>query len=419
MRTFAQSIAAAGALAVMAGLASAQAGAHFPTYNNLLMNNGGDVIYIFSDPSVGFAVGTNPPDVNGDLYWKVVPGKAMTTASGTIEIQGFEETLYDGDWNTPPDFYDRVLGAAVDSAAGTGANPGNLEPTFFSQGLGTADVLISVGNSGFPNPCTVSPAFCGGAACHPTGIPGYITAITFGSTPGTGLVIPADGTSNSAVTYFLPGGMTWSSVPFGPCGTGDYSFNGAFSTDEHLADTTGAGLSPFGGFAVGGSGPLADLNTDAEENNLEFFGAVIQAEVSDTALGWGPEPGTAGLDLSVGSGGATIGVRLRHIEGGLTGNSAFCAGSLTELPAPGVPVLGANLLILPDSIFNSTAGVWVGTIVVGTPAGYVVQEGDFTSIQLPVPATAAGINLQIQGFSIDFNTFTAAGSNVFESSFRP
>jgi hypothetical protein len=53
-------IVAAGVFA--AGAAVAQGG------NDRILNNGIDVIFFYSNPSVGFSVGANPPDFSGDFY---------------------------------------------------------------------------------------------------------------------------------------------------------------------------------------------------------------------------------------------------------------------------------------------------------------------------------------------------------------
>ena len=81
---------------------------------------------------------------------------------------------------------------------------------------------------------------------------------------------------------------------------------------------------------------------------LGFFDTVVNASVGDTVAGWGPEIGTAGLSASTASGGITLGVDCRdYNNAGVPTTLAFAAASNAALPAPGVPVLGAQLMLVP------------------------------------------------------------------------
>ncbi len=401
------------ALALLAGPAES-----FQVHSNdLPLNNVGDVFYIYSSPSVGSSVGTVPPDLAGDLYWRALPGDRVMsheTAFGAVmEVDGYYETLWDTYWGTtaspsPADFYDRSHGLALASTV----NPGVLEPAFFQQGW-TTEVLVSIGNSGFGNPCTVAPSLCTppGGPCPPIGfVNGYLVDLQFSSTPGTGVVLPADGTSASdtALTYFLAGGMT---ATGGVCGMGDYVLQDVHSTDETQADATGSGVNPFGGFQLAGSGPLAEAVTSMAEGHETYRDPLLNV-VADSGLGVevGDNGGGAlnGLNLSVGGGTATLGVELRSLGSAVTPNVAVVAASLSPL-SPSASVFGAALKIKPDALFLTTSSVWQGSVSATTFV--FTSEAVFSGAQLPVPPVAAGATLYLQGFALDLTTFTGSNTN--------
>ncbi len=379
--------------------------------NNVTYNNGGDVVFLYSSPSSGFTAAANPPDVAGDWYYKCYTGAGtlnhVTHLGPVMEVDGFYESLFDTFWGTigspassSADFYERTLGPAVASTV----NPGILEPLFASIGF-TTEALVIVGNSGFGNPCTVAPSLCSppGSTCPPTGfVNGYLVELNFSSTCGTGVVLPADGTaaSDTAVTYFVTGGMT---ATGGVCGLGDYGIQDVHSTNETQADLAG-GLNIDGGFQLGGGGPLAEAVVSMLEAHLTFRDRIVQPQ-ADTA-GGGVEVGdngggaTNGRRLSVSSGLSTLGIELRDRATASSGvpNIAVSGLSLTPIPNPGVPVFGgqANLLVVPDGVFNATAvpGVVAPTVFVFT------SEGAYTGPQFPIPP-GAGVTLYAQGIVVD------------------
>lgn len=101
MRTATRVLGVLGALAVTASFANAQVNS-----NDSTRQNGGDVVFIYSSPSSGASVGTNPPDVNGDLYWRAVDGGMANDVDGLIgsamEIDGFYESLLTLTGELPP-----------------------------------------------------------------------------------------------------------------------------------------------------------------------------------------------------------------------------------------------------------------------------------------------------------------------------
>jgi len=290
-------------------VASAQSGS-----NDMPLNNGGDLLAIPLGTSVGAPTGTVPPSLTGDLYWKVLAGDRVlhhqTAAGATMEINGYVEDLYDTDWSTMPSFYDRSHGAALPEPNG------GLQPAFFQLGW-TSETLVSLGLSGFGNPCSIAPSLCSpaGGACPPPGfVNGYQVEISLGSAPGTGIVVPADGTaaSDHAVTWFIPGGMTALGPP---CGLGDFTLQDRHSTDETMVGLPN-GTNPYGGAQGAGSGPAQEPANGTVATHVRFRERVLNAR-ADSGTGLGVEGLPIGggamnaLRLSLGSGQATLGWEIR------------------------------------------------------------------------------------------------------------
>lgn len=250
----------AGALALGAATVAAQ------NSNDINFNNEGDVVFFYSDPSVGAPTGTNPPDFTGDLIWKSYSGPAVMAhgegggaVSATMEIDSFYVGIYDTDWTTADNFYDMLWSpGVVDPVGGTC----NIQPDFFSSATPGGTFLTIGTTSGVLPPLP----------CPPPGyVSGYVVSFSFGSTVGAGIVVPATGNAAAHMTetIFAPGGMTFTSGAPGSCGNGDYVLQDIHSTDETQADDC-LGFSAFGGFQAAGSGPQPDLVTDAAEWHSNF-----------------------------------------------------------------------------------------------------------------------------------------------------
>jgi hypothetical protein len=403
-------------LALLATGAALLSGA-FAQSNDAPRNNGGEVVFTYSDPSVGAPPGS-PPDLQGDLFWTVHPGfdqLAYAHPDGTarMEVAGYYESLFDTDWTTSPWFYPRMHGPALRGASGA------LEPAFFQLGL-TSEVTVEIGPSGFGNPCTISPSLC--TPCATSG-QGWIVDIQFSPPSLPGPIVSALGASASdlATSWFVPGGMP---ATGGPCGVGDYALQDVHSTDETAADPTGQGLSPWGGFQLAGGGPVPEAISSAVEGNVTWREPILNPRAdSGLALGLeeGPNGGGAlnGFLLGVSGGGARLAVELRDElgfgappgapDGGGSGNLAFAGASFTPLPVPGVAVLGAQVLVLPDHLFSGTVQVWQGSVV---PVTFVfTPEGAFRSTALAVPPALAGASLYLQGLTLDLATLGAHTTN--------
>ena len=419
MRTATRALGAALALAFGVGPLAAQ------NSNDSTFNNGGDVAFIYSDPSSGATSGAAPADITGDLYWRSHTGGNFlndvdAALSGSLmEIDGYYESMYDTDWYTTPHFYVR---AHVFEHFGT-------VPDLAAYGAGTSGVTVILGATGFGAPCTVAPSICSpstaGSVCAVSGfIVGWIADITLGATVGSGIVVTAAGIPGGtpggddvASIWFVTGGMT---ATGGTCGDGDYVVQDVHSTDETQADVAG-GVNLSGGFQIAGGGLAHEGVNSMAEGHETWRNNIVNVRAN--TLGGGVEVGDNGggamngRNLSVGAGGSTLGVELRDLFGSGGPNIGIVGASLTPLPNPGVPALGGNLLVLPDGLFNSTSAIWQGPVA---PITYVfTAEGAFTGAQLPVPTTAAGATLHIQGATFSLATFTVNSTNQVTTFLAP
>jgi hypothetical protein len=283
--------------------------------------------------------------------------------------------------------------------------------------------VVVVGASGFGNPCTVAPSLCSpaGGTCPPPGfVNGYITDIAFGATAGSGIVLASDGSaaSDTASVWYVTGGMTASG---GTCGLGDYDMQDVHSTNETQADP-GTGLNASGGFQIAGGGLANEGIASMAEGHEQWRGGVVNVRAKSS--GGAVEPGDLlggamnGRRLPVGGGGATIGVELRDLAGAGGPNIGIVGASLTKLPGAGLFALGGWLKVLPDGLFNSTSAIWQGAVVASAPIGFTT-EGAFGGAQLPVPTTAVGATLNIQGATFSLVSFTVDNTNVVTTVLAP
>ena len=108
------------------------------------------------------------------------------------------------------------------------------------------------------------------------------------------------------------------------------------------------------------------------------------------------------------------------------------ATSLSPLPLPGVPLLGASLLIGPDPLFQWTRSLTEAsmTSVIGTPAGgfgaldgiarfYPPALPGSTRVVLDVPASAIGLDIYSQGGVLHLADQTAYHTNRVRTSLLP
>lgn len=424
----------AGVIALGAATAAAQ------NSNDINFNNEGDIVFYYNDPSVGGPTGS--PSITGDLIWKsysgtqiMAHGEGGGVVSATMEIDSFALNYYDTDWNTVGNFYDMVWGPGVLSTV----NPGNIEPDFFQAGgLTGADVLVSIGTAGG------LPAL----PCPPPGyVTGYIVSFTFGSTVGAGIVVPATGNAAAHLTetIFAPGGMTLTSGAPGACGLGDYILQDTHSTNETQADDLG-GISAYGGFATAGA-QVPDAVSESAEWHSNFRERTLNI-VGDS--GAGLERGfygggaTNGLKLPVSTGLARFSYEIRATQDAGVTNVAFAGTAISPvspIAPPGIGILGGRLLVIPDDIFNNTFGITsaagisvIDVCAAGDPdyipptgagcfTGVVEGAADFAgnpgpaAVNIPVPASAAGISAFSQGAVFNLGTFKVKFTNRVTSRF--
>jgi hypothetical protein len=415
MRTATRVLGVASALALGAGLSAAQ------NSNDSTFNNGGDVVFFYSDPSSGATSGAVPADITGDLYWRTMAANNFVNdvdaalGGSLMEVDGYYESLFDTDWSTTPHFYARAHTFVFTTVT---------IPDLGPYGAGTDGVTVVVGPSGFGAPCTVAPSICSpattGSVCAAPGfVVGWIVDITFGATVGSGVVITAAGApgDSMATTWFVTGGMP---ATGGTCGAGDYAMQDVHSTDETQADIA-AGINPSGGFQIAGGGLGNEGVASMAEGHEGWRGNIVN--MKGNTAGGGVEVGDNGggamngRNLSVSGGGSTLGVELRDLAGSGSPNIGIVGASLTPLPNPGLPALGGNLLVLPDGLFNSTSAIWQGPVA---PVTFVfTAEGAFQGAQLPVPPTATGATLHVQGATFSLITFTVNSTNKVTTFLAP
>lgn len=452
MRTAARLLGVAGALAFIAGSAAAQ------NNNDMTLNNGDEVLFVLSDPSSGFSSGTNPPAVfDGDYFWKIYPSEALHCKDGSINAEVMWESMVDTDWSTAPDFWDRVIGNAyecggldLDGTPGPDCGPNCARvPDWLSVGgFDSGDILYILGDGGIPNPCTISPPLCNTTGiCPLTGLLGYQvqwfgfsdpipcdgSATSYAEVSGTSTVITPGYDGDTAITYFAPGGMVFSNPATpGSCGFGDYVFQMDYSTNETQGDCCGEGFSPYSGIgtpALGAWGAFLDPLNFGPLPHLGFDEDIINV-IGDSGGGLGREQGIAGAGATNGlcldtiSGVSSIKIELRDLVTAATNpvaNLALVAfGASGPIPAPGLPIFGGCLMVVPDGILSSTTQS--GVVALDATIGFgSIGEGRFVGSNLTLPAfgLAPGtyFTLYGQGFVLDLSALpliTAEETQVWE-----
>jgi hypothetical protein len=363
------------------------------------LNNGGEVVLNLGDPSVA-----------GDLYWMVWPRQCLVSPSGSVEVSQVTFELYDTDWSTSAQFFDVVFGPGTTSPSGV------IEPDFSPAALALSTTLVG-GSSGFPNPCTASPGFCtsigGTALCPPTGsVVGYNVDMILSACDGSGILLSANNTVDNVVTVLLPAGMSLVSGPSGPCGAGDYGYNGSTSIDEQQADTlaTVPGASRYGGFQLGASpGFVPDAVNERSVYTLRFCEPMVNTTIAG-------DRGTVGLHLD-----ATRGPwRLQQVVSDTVAGPiqvAFVSNSLfPPLPAPGLPFLGAGLLLDPsDPTFVAMLKSGPFQVLPFPPYPWIEKAFVPPAILAPAIPARTTLVLSSQGFNVNLATSTARATPLTQT----
>lgn len=398
----------AAAALLLAGPAAAQ---NPDNENDLQLTAGLDIIYVYSDPSIGVGcpAGTFPPCwATADFFWKVVPKETINHCGGTMEISGLDFFSFDTDYTTVDGsgnntvLYDIVVTTGLPS----GINPGQIEPDPADPGL----VMLSFG-AGTP----VNNAFLPDPGCPPPGfVNGYELEVSIaGGVPGAGIIITADGSTDHVLTHMIPDGQCG---PFGcpgagTCLDGDMALQDGHSSGlfggigETQADWLGTGYSAFGGFAIAGALGGIDAVSETPWTVVQFFERTLNMRVdsgtghlnNDFCFGVpypAPELGLAGLNFSTGAAGGgfnSIGAQLYSYQG--IGNTATVVGTLTPPLSPCLPFgSGDGLALSPlDPLWNFFLTINLGTVVLtdcegGPPTADPFNDGTLTTPQLgPLP----------------------------------
>ena len=411
---------AAAMTAALAGTLGAQTAA-----NDLPLANGGDVLFLYSDPSVGFPTGTYPPDFSGDLFWKVLPRDVLLSPSGTLEISSLEFEIYDTDPATPAPIYDFMVTRGKPSAA----FPGAVEPDFSDPNA----VFLSAGTGLVPSICPYFPEICP-PLCQPVIFEFpliYTINLQLGTCSGDGLVIPADGSRDLVVTAFAPGGMHFEGGPPSSCPglsgyslfQGDYVMMDLHSTDESQADWLGTGYGAHGGWQIGGSSSGPEAIMETWTLRVQFCEPILNVALGDDppytgGFPWGGvhSAGLAGVHASVGSGTTSLQYVLFDLAG--VGQLAIAASSIAPtLPPPGFSFLGAPLLLDPsDPVVPASlqTGPVLSVLDSGGPDGLFAAGA-----LLPVPPSAVGLSPASQALVLDVAALSARSSQVTRTHLHP
>jgi hypothetical protein len=405
--------------AISGGIAAQQNG------NDILATNGGEVVFIFGDPSNG---GATPGSIGtgDDLDWKAVPNKVLSAVGGTtVEIDTFETMFIgDSDWNTIPRIHDLTIGPVFKTGLGVFPLCNSQVPDFFSTG--SVSFLISFGPSGLPDPCSVVPTLCTAPGCPPP-ITGYNVDLLFGTGPGSGITYSSEiiaDVGGMALTKFLPGGMPFTGTSAGSCGLGDYEFTGASSTNENQGDcvdndgdTIPDGANYIGGFQVGGTtptGPIPDDTGTLSEIEIGYEQCIMEVSAADVS--YGPEEGGSSVILATGTGTASAGGKIHALNkiGGLVlsaatvGDPALPPSLAAKIAIPGgLPLAAfgpdAYLTLNPaNPIFNATFAALAGTgpvVGIDEDGDTINDEGEASTVLLPIPPLI-GISIYWQSFII-------------------
>jgi hypothetical protein len=391
---------------VIAGFVTAQ---NTPN-NRHALHNGGDVVFIYGDPTIGASAGSGGIDTSGDLYWMVTPRQAMISSTQSTEMSGAFFGLFDTDWTDSAFFFDMLFGPGTPNALA----PGNIAPDFSVAGLTASTLLNMGGSSGFPNPCTASPGFCtsigGTSICPPSGsVVGYFTSVQLLSAcDGTGILFTANNTVDNVVTAFLPGGMTFATGGPGQCGLGNYTLQTEASNNETQADNAPTtGISRYGGFQIGAA-PALNPDGVAERSvyNVEYCEPMVNTSFNG-------DRGTVGMHVDASTSSQALASVVSDTLGTGPTNLAFVSSCLlAPFPPPGLPIFGAGVMLnITDPTVSTVLKKGVIAHVDDFPAsGYPFSQEEFTpGVAIPV-LTSTSLTLSSQAIILDLISFTARGS---------
>lgn len=397
------------AFAAASALLCASVSAQYPPVNNdndIPLNAGGqaggDIVFYYNDPTTGAAAGAG--DFSTNLYvWKIWPGDVMRSCTGTLEIAGATQVVFDTDFATVdgsgnntiiPDW---AIGDAV-----PGSNPGNVEPDQVN--------FVFYGTAGTPT----NNFFITDPGCAPAGqVNGYEYQfdLTGGAGPGSGQSTTANGVAHTSWATFDPFGSTYGSAGPGVCGLGDGILfdlhnTDAFGIGDTQFDWLNTAYSAWGGVGDSGVTVLTDGVHESMWNWLSFSEPTLNMRV-DSNTGQGLEDGYAGVHYDCP---ATVGGKLSAevFATPYLGKKAAVVGSILPPLAACVNFKGGKLMLNPTNpLFNVFLGLWQGTLVQldneDPMTGTGFDDAEFVALALPLPAqlipVASSVSLWFQGFA--------------------
>ena len=369
-----------------------------PTFNQngLRLHNGMIWNRRIEFPNFGQAGGNLP----GDCLWKILPGEALMTSSGTLNLSGLETALEDLDGSTPFDHPDLHIYRAMRDAKG------RLIPDF-NRNL----VKISLGRTSLPKPAT-------GKA---TGF--WLLNWGLGAPIPLALSTPARNVDLALCLMAHPGearadddGVTfpltaWENYARSPQG----SFSG-----YHDAGRLQVGLAD-GTWSPGGTAtpyPAGEAWLEAA-----FVEPLLQPWCS-SALSQGGGPleqdlgvGSTWTDLASGSGGpGLIGWRIESWQDASGPNNwAFLLLNLTRPTASfALPGLAQGIALDPRDPTLTLLAMLIRSRQVHKPQGYSSQfwDGIFATgrIQLPRQAHFVGTDLYVGALMVDLGQAAFTGA---------
>jgi hypothetical protein len=418
--------------------------------NGYQLDNGTEGWYLMNGgttiPTVGNVNGLNPPVVNltanDQMFYNIMPKEYCRSSNGTnpgtIEMVGQQAGFLLSMWGSGGgvELFDTIWDQSINTVTYTnpisGAGPdGRRYPDLTPAGY---LVLIQGGPAGF--------APVGSCAA-----PNYWAVqftIEYGTaTPGSGIVLPADGVTDLAICCWSPGNM--STLPPDPTGCengGNLAAMWRRSNNERVAlgVTNGAATpTPAGNDRNPYSGrrlTAVDFNNEARtgcaRNRVVYRDPILQQVFTLTPfppLMTGPEAGSGALNMD-GSGAAAVSPGFRTEASGHLGElviHVLNADYLTYPPygQPGIPITPtANLIVnAGDPNFFLLTPV-MDTTLATVPAAWG-NDGhgwtkDIATTPLPFaitgPFAAPGIKFFAQAFVVNLSVspVTAVSTNVIQ-----
>jgi hypothetical protein len=418
--------------------------------NGYQLDNGYEGYYIMNGgvtvPTVGNVNGLNPPVVdtsaNDQMFYNIMPKQYMRssngTAPGTIEMVGQQCGFLLSHWGSGGgvELYDTIWDQSINTC--TYINPvsglgpdGRIYPDLTPAGY---LVLIQGGPAGFAPP----------AQCPPAGLFWAVQfTIEYGNaTPGTGIILPADGATDLAICCWSPGGMQTVNPP-DPTACeigGNLSAMWLRSTNERvpLGVTTGAATptpagnnrNPYGGFRTVATNFNNEARTAVARNRVVFRDPILQQIHTVAPTFTVAEAGSGALHMDGTAAGTTVSPGFRTEASGHLGELVIHVLTADYInyppfPQPGAAVTpNANLLLNPgDPNFFLLTPVMDATLASVTAAWGVNGHGWTKDIgDSPLPfgigggIPGPGIKFYAQAFVVNLTVspVTAFSTNVVE-----